>query len=659
MQGEAARGEYLRHLELVAQNTSNMVVVTNGNREIEWVNPAYTKVTGWSLEEVRGKNPKTFLHGPRTSLTAASRLGAQLRKGQAVTDFEMLNYKKSGEPYWVSLNIQPVANDAGEITQFVAIESDITQRKRAEQDAAKVLHQLAEAQRLAKLGLMEHDLSTGELRCSPEIYRILDAQPGEIEPSYEGVMSHLHPENDAAVRAAYERAINGGEPYEAEFRLVGKTGCVKWVHARGALEGWDDGRHALFRVVIQDITERKDAEQLQRDKELLQQASCTQMEVLSRISHELRTPLHAVLGFAENLDRAEGARMAERSRGQLSHIRDSAKHLLLLVNDILDLTRLHGGVVPFDLQAVDVQRLARDVMAMVEPLAALRGVTVRLLPAAPALLYAQADGQRLKQVLINLLSNAIKYNRPDGHVDIRLRGIDADGVSIAVTDTGIGIAEADQVRLFEPFYRVAGEAQLQVSHESSGLGLAIARSLAQGMGGDVTVDSRLGEGSTFVLTLRRGSPSEEAQRAAAKPAVLPSDRPVADNARGTVLYIEDNELNCLLLETYLAQHPSIELRCCATGVAGLTLARQIRPSLILVDMGLPDLRGAEVMQIVLNDPVLYRTPCVAFSADNDEDAIEAAIRSGFREYWPKPMSRTAVLDALERLLADEPLKSRF
>lgn len=657
MQGEAARGEYLRHLELVAQNTSNMVVVTNGNREIEWVNPAYTKVTGWSLEEVRGKNPKTFLHGPRTSLAEASRLGASLRKGHAVTDFEMLNYKKSGEPYWVSLNIQPVANDAGEITQFVAIESDITQRKRAEQEAARVLHQLAEAQRLAKLGLMEHDLSTGELRCSPEIYRILDTRPGEIEPSYEAVMSHLHPDDGVAVRSAYERAINGGDLYEAEFRLVGQTGRVKWVHARGALEGWDDGRRALFRLVIQDITERKDAEQLQRDKELLQHASRTQMEVLSRISHELRTPLHAVLGFAESLDRAEGARISERSRGQLSHIRESAKHLLLLVNDILDLTRLHGGVVPFDVQTVDVQRLAHDVIAMVEPLAAPRGVTIRLLPPASAL-YARADRQRLKQVLINLLSNAIKYNRPGGHVDIRLRGIEAGGVSIAVIDTGIGIAEADQAHLFEPFYRVAGEAQLQVSHESSGLGLAIARSLARGMGGDVTVESRLGEGSTFLLALQRGKPPE-ARGAADKLAVGPLESPVAGGAAGTVLYIEDNELNCLLLETYLAQHPSIVLRCCATGAAGLALARLVRPSLILVDMGLPDMSGAEVMQTLLNDPLLHRVPCVAFSADNDEDAIETAIRSGFREYWLKPMSRNAVLDALERLLADEPLKSRF
>lgn len=657
MEGEAARGEYLRHLELVAQNTSNMVVVTNGNREIEWVNPAYTKVTGWSLDEVRGKNPKAFLHGPRTSLTAASRLGASLRKGQAVTDFEMLNYKKSGEPYWVSLNIQPVANDAGEITQYVAIESDITQRKRAEQEAARVLHQLAEAQRLAKLGLMEHDLSTGELRCSPEIYRILDTRPGEIKPDYDAVMAHLHPDDDVAVRSSYERAINGGDLYEAEFRLISKTGRVKWVHARGALEGWDDGRRALFRVVIQDITERKDAEQLQRDKELLEQASRTQMEVLSRISHELRTPLHAVLGFAENLDRAEGARISERSRGQLSHIRESAKHLLLLVNDILDLTRLHGGVVPFDLQAVEVQSLAHDVIAMVEPLAAVRGVTLRLLPASPAL-YVQADGQRLKQVLINLLSNAIKYNRPGGQVDIRLRDIEAGGVCIAVADTGIGIAEADQVRLFEPFYRVLGESQLQVSHESSGLGLAIARSLAQGMGGDVTVESRLGEGSTFSLTLRRGSPSEP-RGSGVTPAVVPSENPGADRARGTVLYIEDNELNCLLLESYLAQHPSIVLHCCTTGVAGLARARQIRPSLILVDMGLPDMSGAEVMQTLLNDPVLHRVPCVAFSADSDEDAIEAAIRSGFREYWPKPMSRQAVLEALERLLADEPLKSRF
>lgn len=648
MQSNQPGADHLRHLELVAQNTTNMVVVTNGDRQIEWVNPAYTRITGWTLDEVKGKNPKTFLHGPKTSLVAASRLGAQLRRGQAVTDFEILNYKKSGEPYWVSLSIQPVADESGQITQYVAIESDITQRKRAELESAKILHQLAEAQRLAKLGLLEHDLATGAARCSNELLRLLDAQRGEVEETFEGVMQYVHPDDTPKVRRGYERAVNSGAPYDGEFRVLSRQQRLKWVHARGALEGWDDGRRALFRTVIQDITERKDAEQLARDKQLLEQAQRTQMEVLSRISHELRTPLHAVLGFAETLERGEGARLSARARSHLGHIRDSARHLLVLVNDILDLTRVHGGSVPFDLQAVDVHGLAGEVAAMVEPLAAARGVRIELQCAAPGL-HVLADRQRLRQVLINLVNNAIKYNRQEGLVQVRAAADGPGSVSVSVADTGIGIAEAHLPRLFEPFYRAAGE---RAASDSSGLGLAIARSLVRGMGGDIRVHSRLGVGSTFTLSLPRAEPTRAVAAAEAA-------RPQHPPATGTVLYIEDNELNCVVVEGYLAERPTVQLRCCATAAQGLALARQLRPSLMLVDMSLPDMNGIQVMQAVLDDPLLHRTPCIAFSADHSEAAVEAAIRSGFREYWTKPLAREVFLDALDRLFADEPYSTRY
>lgn len=651
-QANQSVADHLRHLELVAQNTTNMVVVTNSSREIEWVNPAYTRVTGWTLDEVKGKNPKTFLHGPRTSLRDASRLGSHLRRGQSVTDFEMLNYKKSGEPYWVSLSIQPVANESGEITQYVAIESDITQRKRAELESARMLHQLAEAQRLAKLGLLEHELASGAARCSTELLRILDADRDQVEATFEGVMHFVHPDDVAEVRAAYEHAVNHGEVYDAEFRLLSHQRRLKWVQARGALEGWDDGRPALFRTVMQDITERKEGEQLRRDKALLEQAQRTQMEVLSRISHELRTPLHAVLGFAEALERAQGEQLSARARGQLGHIRGSARHLLLLVNDILDLTRLHGGSVPFDIGPVDAYALAEEVAAMLGPLAAARGVSLHV-QRPPGAMHAAADGHRLRQVLINLVHNAIKYNRPQGKVHVRLGAGPSGEVMMSVIDTGIGIAPADQARLFEPFYRVPGT-EPQRSSDSSGLGLAIARSLARGMGGDIRLDSHLGEGSTFVLTLPGAQPpAAPAAPFGAVQALQPRQ------ASGTVLYIEDNELNRLLVETYLADRPTVALHTCATGTSGLALARQLRPSLILVDMGLPDVGGLALMRAVLDDPLLYRTPCIAFSADHSDGAIEAAIRAGYREYWVKPMAREAFLDALDRVVADEPLASRF
>lgn len=367
-EGSGAREEYFRRLELVVQNTTNMVVVTNDRREIEWVNPAYTTVTGWTLDEVRGQNPRAFLHGPRTSQTAASRLGGLLRNGRQVKDFEMLNYKKSGEPYWVSLSIQPIVDAHGQVCEYVAIQSDVTERKRRELETARLLRRLDEAQRIAKLGNMEHDLASGLVRCSAEIFRIIDADEGEGDASYESLMACTHPDDIAVVRARYEQAVNAGGPYESEHRVVSRTGRVKWVHIRGVLEGWDDGTPALCRLAVQDITGRKQAEQVAREKELLEQASRTQMVVLSRVSHELRTPLHAVLGFADMVERLESMRLSDRSMGYLRHIRDSARHLLLIVNDILDLTRLQGGRVTFHILPVELTAVAADVATLLEPM---------------------------------------------------------------------------------------------------------------------------------------------------------------------------------------------------------------------------------------------------------------------------------------------------
>lgn len=389
-----ARNEYFRRLELVIQNTTNMVVVTNMNREIEWVNPAYTEVTGWTLDEVRGKNPRSILHGPRTDLKAASRLGGFLRMGLAVKDFEMLNYKKSGEPYWVSLDIQPILDDNGQVAEYIAIQSDITERKRRELEITRMLKRLDEAQRIAKIGSMEHDLATGQVLCSPEIYRILDADESEVDTSYEALMACAHPDDASAVRLRYEQAVNSGSDYESEHRVISRSGRVKWVHMRGVLEGWDDGTPALCRMAVQDITERKAEEAAVRDKALLEQSSRTQTEILSRVSHELRTPLHAVLGFAEMVERSEAGRLSERSRGYMRHIGESARHLLLIVNDILDLARLQDGRIPFHLDPVDLGEVARDIATMLEPVAVARRVRMSLdIPST--VMPALADRQRL------------------------------------------------------------------------------------------------------------------------------------------------------------------------------------------------------------------------------------------------------------------------
>lgn len=649
----ASLDPHLRRLEMVIQNITNMIVVTNRSREIQWVNPAYTAVTGWTLEEVRGKNPRSFLHGPRTSLKAASRLGELLRTGQSVKDFEMLNYKKSGEPYWVSLSIQPIVDRLGQVCEYVAIQVDITERKQRELEAARTLRRLGEAQRIAKLGHMEHDLTTGMVHCSAEVFRILDANDPEGVASYESLIACTHPDDLPVVRKRYEQAVNDGGPYESEHRILSRTGRIKWVHMLGALEGWDDGTPALCRLTVQDVTERKQTEHTLRERDLLEQASRTQMLVLSRVSHELRTPLHAVLGFTEMVERLESMRLSDRSKGHLRHIRESALHLLLIVNDILDLTRMQDGRVKLDSRPLELAAAARDVATLLEPLAAERRVTIEVAePGAP--IAALADRQRLVQILINLVANGIKYNRPGGRVTLRFKRIGDASVATAVEDTGVGIAPEHLDRLFEPFYRISDGAVTLPANDSSGLGLAIAKSLAQAMGGDIVVESALGKGSSFVLTL----PASRPVQVAPPPQADDADEE-APHTGGTLLYIEDNELNCLLVEGFLLARPEIRIHCRPTGAAGLDAARRLQPDLILVDVNLPDMSGHEVVRAILDDPELHRTPCIAFSADAQEADIEAAIRSGFREFLCKPIGAGEFLSVVDRLMGADALATRL
>jgi PAS domain S-box-containing protein len=639
-----AGDEYVRRLELAVQNSTHMVVVTNGRREIEWVNPAYTNVTGWTLDEVRGRNPRSFLHGPRTSMREAARLSELLRAGCSVKDFEMLNHKKSGEPYWVSMSIQPIRDAAGEITEYVSVQTDVTQSRRRELEIARLLRRLSEAQRIAKLGCMEHDLATGRVHCSAEIFRILDTDAPEGDASYESLMACTHPHDLDDVRDRYEKAITDGAMYESEHRIVSRAGRVKWVHVTGFLEGWVDGTPALYRLMVRDISERKQAEQLAHENERLAQAAREQVEVVSRVSHELRTPLHAVHGFAELVERQEWARLSERSKGHLRDIRSCVRHLTAVVNDILDLTSLQSGRVPLQMAPVELASVTRDVATMLEPLAAERGIDIDVAaPAAP--LTALADRRRVVQVLINLMGNAIKYNRAGSRVTVRFRAEGPSSVGIEVEDHGFGIPAEHLGRLFEPFYR-AHDGRRSAPCEGTGLGLAIAKNLAQAMGGDISARSRLGHGSSFLLTLQASCPAEAGPIAGPRPAAT------APPAAGVLLYVEDNEVNRLLVERFLQGRPDVELQCRATGAAGLEAARALHPKLILVDLDLPDMTGHEFVRYVLDDPELQRTPCVAYSADAGSSAVEDAICNGFREHLGKPIGIAEFLAAVDRLMQD-------
>ena len=371
-------------------------------------------------------------------------------------------------------------------------------------------------------------------------------------------------------------------------------------------------------------------------------ANRAKSEFLSRMSHELRTPLNAILGFGQLLEMdAPSGRQGE----SVTHILRAGRHLLGLINEVLDISRIEAGRLQLSLEPVPVRETVGQAMQLVQPSADSLGITLAAEPIDEGL-HVLADRQRLQQVLLNLLANAVKYNRPHGTVRVACDAGD-ERMRIAVSDAGPGIAADKLARLFVPFDRLGAEA---TGVEGTGLGLALSKALVDAMRGTLEVESAVGTGSTFAVTL----PRVAAPGAAA--GALDDDRataaPVPQRPR-TILYIEDNVSNLRLVESILSRRPGFNVLSAMQGRVGVDLARDHRPDLILLDRHLPDITGEQVFRLLQDDPRTRAIPVVILSADAIVGGMQALLDSGVRAYLTKPLDVRRLLDLIDETLAGE------
>jgi signal transduction histidine kinase len=390
----------------------------------------------------------------------------------------------------------------------------------------------------------------------------------------------------------------------------------------------------LTRANLELREARAEAERANREKSAF----------LSRMSHELRTPLNAILGFAQLLEMdAE----TDDQQESLRHIVRAGRHLLELINEILDIARIESGNLTLSLEPVEAGDAFREAVALVRPLADERGITVSEASWPDGNEYVTADRQRLKQVLLNLLSNAIKYNATGGSVMLSIEPGELGKCRLNVTDTGRGIAAEHLRRLFTPFDRLGAE---NADVEGTGIGLALSRSLVEMMGGAVGVESALGRGSTFWVDL----PVAEDELARAEPAMRdPSLAASPSRESRIVLCIEDNLSSLRLLERVIELRPPVRLLTALQGSLGIDLARQHRPDLILLDLNLPDVHGHEVLQRLRADPVTSGIPVVVLSADATPGQIARLLDAGARDYLTKPIDVQRCLGVLDEVLWDK------
>ena len=631
---------YEREREHLAVNRHALVSMVDARGDIIYANDRFCEVSGFAREELIGRNHRVVKSGEHPP-SFFEELWHTITRGE-VWQGVICNRRKTGELYWVESTIVPFLDASGIPYQYVSIRTDISGIKSSEQ----------------RLRVLERAIDA-----SVSAVAITDATRADmpvtyVNPAFEQMSGHAREammglncrmlqgdDRDQPDIQRIREALARGEQVEALLRNYRKNGEMFWNELRIAPVHDETGRLTNFIGLAHDVTERKRAEEeLLRAKETAEQANRAKSEFLSSVSHELRTPMNAILGFAQMLDIDQ--RLDDDQRENVGEILKAGRHLLSLINDVLDLAKVEAGRVELSIEPVNCADVFNECSALIAPLARDRQVT--LSPVLSPTLAVFADRVRFKQIALNLLSNAVKYNRDGGWVRISAeqRG---DRVRVEVADSGRGIPASRLDDLFQPFNRLGAE---HGRVEGVGIGLVISRRLVEMMAGDMGVETDEGKGSVFWFEL---------PRAEFEPAALPlDDKPdgldgaVAD-ARSTVLYIEDNPANLKLVANILGRIPDLQLVTAPAPELGIELARTCRPNLILLDINMPGMSGYEVLEILRAEERFDGVPIVALTANAMPRDIERGLQAGFDAYLTKPLDvarfRNDVLGFLEKGVA--------
>jgi PAS domain S-box-containing protein len=577
------------------------------------------------------------LAGFRDSVSeAARRLTPWTREFRIVRD--------DGSVRWLDTRAMPERLPDGS-TLFHGFTADITERKQIELALRETEARWERAADAAGIGLVEVDFAQNQLRLDRRACSVHGLPWPHAPLALDDWLAMVHEEERVGVRLGLERARHPGGHTEGRVRIVRADGSQRHVELAADARSDGHGRVTTLLGTCRDVSEQIATERLRRDKEAAERANHAKSEFLSRVSHELRTPLNSILGFAQLMALDHAHPLPPEQQRRLAGVQRAGSHLLDLIDEILDLTRIERQDFDLPLQPVDLNAAIASCLRVVQPLAARNGVS---LPAAPGpACWVLAEGRALEQVLMNLISNAIKYNRPGGAVRLHL-ATDASHVQLSVIDEGEGLDAAQQAQLFQPFNRLGAERRRV---EGTGLGLVIARELTQAMEGRLEVQSTPGEGSRFTIVLWAADPATPAEEEDTAPIALSPVAGAGAKAVRRVLYIEDEPLNVVLMEEVFRTRPGWQLQVAVDGAQGLAMAQATRPDLLLIDMNLPDMNGREVIGRLRADRRTRKLRCIAFSADAMREQIDAALAAGFDGYWTKPIDLRRMLELLVAELA--------
>jgi PAS domain S-box-containing protein len=668
-----AEAELRLYGEIMTNVSEGIVLVRKQDMSIVYANPKFEEMFGYDEGELIGKNISIMNAPTQESPGQVTQEIENALRETVPWSGEIYNIRKNGETFWCFANITSFDHpNYGKV--WISTQQDITARKLAEAQ----LRQSEEKYRLLSGELETHVRQrTAEVQDlydnAPTGYHSLDAQGrftqvNQTEQDWLGYDREEligRPFTDFVTASGVETFLENfplfkqlGRISNLEFEMIRRDGTTFPVLLNATAILDPHGNYLTSRSTVIDNTERKKAEialLMSRDElriayAALEKASRTKDEFLANMSHELRTPLNGILGMSEIL--LEGLRgpLNERQQKLVHAIDDSGHHLLSLINDILDLSKIEAGQLEIHPETVSLNKVCMDSLAFIRESAIKKGLAVDFQSATPALKIL-ADERHLKQILINLLSNAVKFTSSPGRILLDVEANQTQGrIELSVSDTGIGISAADLQRLFQPFTQV--DSSLSRQHEGTGLGLALVKRLAELHGGSISVTSETGQGSCFTVSLpwqqdqivqeTRLWPDTENFKL-----LSPEDQ---GRMQGTVLLAEDTETNILTMGDYL-ESVGFKLVYARTGHEALIQAAEYLPDVILMDIQMPEMDGLEATRRLRADRRFANTPIVALTALVMPGDRERCLEAGATVYISKPIQLSQLANLIRDFLS--------
>ena len=610
-QAVRAEAESARLVAVVESSSDAIISATMDGKITTW-NSAAESMFGYRAEEVIGQSVYMLIPADRHN----EELGvlADLSRGERVPAFDTQRLTKDKRLLDVSVSISPIRDSRGQLIGASKIARDISRQK---QDAA-ALRDSEERLRLAiesaEMGTFDWDMSSNGITWTRRHAVLWGYDEHEFDGSYSGFAQRVHPDDAPDIAAKVASSSASGGLFQHDYRVVRSDGTTVWISGTGRFEFDADGQPTRMLGLVRDITEQHDAEEarvkalrLEAENRQIQEANRLKSQFLANMSHELRTPLNAVIGFSDLLHSGFVKPDSPQHQEFLGHIGTSGRHLLQLINDVLDLSKVESGKFDFFPEPVDLPTVLKEVKAILHTELQRKRIAITA-EVDPAITALELDASRLKQVLYNYLSNAIKFTADGGKVTVRAFAQGPHHVRIEVEDTGIGISAADLPRLFTEFQQL--DAGYTKQHQGTGLGLALTRRLVEAQGGSVGVRSTLGVGSVFHIVLNR------VHGADASRAELPKD---AVKVRESVLVIEEDQHNQERLVDAFAEAGFV-VDAAASRDDALRQARNLPYAALTLDLSVPGQRGLDLLADIRSQGASHATPVVGVTMPAEESS---------------------------------------